>query len=248
MTLDGKCRESVTQLSQLQQQCKFGLIDVTATEVMPKQTGVCFFTVHLSTRKHWVCWELPLDDAGCGGNVHSSFFRWSSISRRQVKATCLSRVSTYDSRPLVSDAWGRWRLSLFRFVCTPNKLSAALPPATWALLRHWSTDTDRYTSTTTIRDQRWMETYIKPHQFFGSFFLPYVGHARGYSVQTCDNLLLLSCGKLVVSLTRLEFLLHTYMAFSHVFKLFKVGFKPTAGLARHIHFACTDINQLFHTI
>ena len=35
------------------------------------------------------------------------------------------------------------------------------------------------------------------------------------------------------------------MVFSHVFKLFKVGFKPTAGLARHIHFACTDINQLF---
>ena len=67
------------------------------------------------------------------------------------------------------------------------------------------------------------------------------------SVQTCDNLLLLPCGKLVVSLTRLEFLLHTYMAFLYVFKFFKVGFKPT-GLARHIHFACTDINQLFHTI
>ena len=38
------------------------------------------------------------------------------------------------------------------------------------------------------------------------------------------------------------------MAFLYVFKFFKLGFKPTASVARHIHFACTDINQLFHTI
>ena len=81
----------------------------------------------------------------------------------------------------------------------------------------------------------------------GIFLLPYVGYGV-CSVKTCDNLLLLPCGKLMVSLTRLEFLLHTYMAFSHVFKLFKVGFKSIAGLARHIHFACTDINHLFHII
>ena len=64
-----------------------------------------------------------------------------------------------------------------------------------------------------------LETHIKPHQFFWSF-LPYVGHGV-CRIQTCDNLLLLPSGKLVVSLTRLEFLLHTYMAFSHEFKLFK---------------------------
>ena len=31
---------------------------------------------------------------------------------------------------------GRWRLNLFRFVCTPKKRSAVLPPATRALLPH----------------------------------------------------------------------------------------------------------------
>ena len=96
-----------------------------------------------------------------------------------------------------------------------------------------------------------LETHIKPHQFFFFFFFFFtiIMLVMGCAVSSpCNNLLFLPCGKLVVSLTRLEFLLHTYMAFSHAFKLFKVGFKPTAGLARHIHFACTDINQLFHTI
>ena len=63
-------------------------------------------------------------------------------------------LSTCGSIPLVSDASSRWRLSLFRYVCTPNKLVAVLPPSTRALLPHSSTGSDRYTGTTTIFDQR----------------------------------------------------------------------------------------------
>ena len=64
------------------------------------------------------------------------------------------RFPTCGSRPIVSDAPGRWRLSLFRFVCTPNKLAAVLPPGTRALLPHSSTGSDRYTGMIHIRDQR----------------------------------------------------------------------------------------------
>ena len=39
--------------------------------------------------------EIPLDDAGCGEKVHA---------RLKSRKLVLSRVSTYDSRPLVSDA------------------------------------------------------------------------------------------------------------------------------------------------
>ena len=46
------------------------------------------------------------------------------------------------------DASGRWR-----HVCTPSKLAAVIFPRTWALLPHLSTGSDRYTDTTTIRDQ-----------------------------------------------------------------------------------------------
>ena len=55
---------------------------------------------------------------------------------------------------IVSDASGRWRLSLFRLVCTPSKLAAVLSPDTRALLPHLSTGSDPYTDTTTIRVQR----------------------------------------------------------------------------------------------
>ena len=61
---------------------------------------------------------------------------------------------TYGCRPLVSDASGRWRLCLFRYVCTPSKLAVVLSPGTRVLLPHLSTGSDRYTDTTTIRDQR----------------------------------------------------------------------------------------------
>ena len=94
---------------------------------------------------------------------------FSGIIHRQVNATCLSRVSTYDSRPLVSDASDRWRLNLFRFVCTPNKLAVVLPPGTRALL-HLSTDSDRYTGTTIIRDQRtFRKLTVNPFSFLGAF-------------------------------------------------------------------------------
>ena len=62
-------------------------------------------------------------------------------------------------RPKIADLWSRkpktdGDLSLYRFVCIPNKLAAVLPPGSRALLPHSSTDSDRYTGTTTIRDQR----------------------------------------------------------------------------------------------
>ena len=47
------------------------------------------------------------------------------------------------------DASGRWR-----HVCTPSKLAAVISTGTRALLPHLSTGYDRYTDTTTIRDQR----------------------------------------------------------------------------------------------
>ena len=47
--------------------------------------------------------------------------------RRQVNVTCLSRVSTYDSRPLVSDASSRWRLNLFRFCLYTEQVCCGSP-------------------------------------------------------------------------------------------------------------------------
>ena len=40
-----------------------------------------------------------------------------------------------------------------QLVCQPNKLAALLPPDTRALLLHLSTDSNRYSGTTIIRDQ-----------------------------------------------------------------------------------------------
>ena len=96
--------------------------------------------------------------------------------------------------------------------------------------------------------------------FLGSFFYHmFVDHGV-CDVQTCDNLLLLPCGKFVVSLhlTRLEFLLkctyihththkHTHTWLSHMCSnSSKCG--SNLQQARHIHFARTDMNQLFHTL
>ena len=76
---------------------------------------------------------------------------------------------TYGSRPLVSDASGRWRLCLFRYVCTPSKLAAVLSPGTRVLLPHLSTGSDRYTDTNTIRDQRTVRKLTLNPLVFGSF-------------------------------------------------------------------------------
>ena len=79
---------------------------------------------------------------------------------------------------------------------------------------------DRYTGTTTIRDQCMVgKPILNPTSFLGVFFFNHMLVMGWFfnhmlvmvCVQACDNLLLLPCGKLVVSLTRLEFLLHTYM-------------------------------------
>ena len=77
---------------------------------------------------------------------------------------------TYGSRPPVSDASGRWRLCLFRYVCTPSKLAAVLSPGTRVLLPHLSTGSGRYTDTTTIRDQRSVRKLtLNPLVFLGVF-------------------------------------------------------------------------------
>ena len=77
---------------------------------------------------------------------------------------------TCGSRPLVSDASGRWRLSLFRLVCTPSKLAAVLSPGTRALLPHLSTGSDPNTDTTTIRVQRTvLKLTLNPLVFLGVF-------------------------------------------------------------------------------
>ena len=71
---------------------------------------------------------------------------------------------------IVSDAPGRWRLSLFRFICTPNKLAAVLPPGTRALLPHSSTGSDRYTGMIYIRDQRTVRKLTLTPSSFWEFF------------------------------------------------------------------------------
>ena len=77
---------------------------------------------------------------------------------------------TYGSRPPVLDASGRWRLCLFRYVCTPSKLAAVLSPGTRVLLPHLSTGSGRYTDTTTIRDQRTVRKLTLNPLVFWEFF------------------------------------------------------------------------------
>ena len=75
--------------------------------------------------------------------------------------------STCGSRPLVSGASGRWSLSLFQYVFTPNKLAVLLPPGTRTLLPHSSTGSDPRTGKTTIRDQRTVRKLtLNPYSFW----------------------------------------------------------------------------------
>ena len=81
------------------------------------------------------------------------------------------RFPTCGNRPIVSDAPGRCRLSLSRFVCTPSKLAVVLPPGTRALLQHSSTDPDRYAGMIYIRDQRTVQKLtLKPSSILGVFW------------------------------------------------------------------------------
>ena len=82
-------------------------------------------------------------------------------------------------KPWVSDLWqqttslGRLRQMetiLFRYVCTPSKLAAVLSPGTRVLLPHLSTGSDRYTDTTTIRDQRTVRKLTLNPLVFWEFF------------------------------------------------------------------------------
>ena len=95
-------------------------------------------------------------------------------------------LSTCDSRPLVSmmpQVDGN--KVCFGSVCTPN----VLPPGTRALLPHSSTDSDRYTGSATIRDQR----MVGPISFLGVCYLPYISHGV-CNVQILYQNLLLACG------------------------------------------------------
>ena len=78
------------------------------------------------------------------------FFDEAVYTAGKSRQLVCHRFPTCGSRPIVSDAPGRWRLSLFRFVCTPNKLAAVLPPGTRALLPH---------SSTCLRPLHWHDIY-----------------------------------------------------------------------------------------
>ena len=86
------------------------------------------------------------------------FFNEAVYPTSKLRQLVCHGFPTYGSRPLVSDASGRWRLCLFWYVCTPSKLAAVLSSGTRVLLSQLSTDSDRYTDTTTIRDQRTVPT------------------------------------------------------------------------------------------
>ena len=98
------------------------------------------------------------------------FFNEAVYPTGKLKQLVFHGFPTCGSRPLVSDASGRWRLSLFRFVCTPSKLAAVLSPGTRALLPHLRTGSDRYTDRTTIRDHCTVWKLTLNPSVFGSLF------------------------------------------------------------------------------
>ena len=98
------------------------------------------------------------------------FFNEAVYPTGKLRQLVCHGFSTCGSRPLVSNASGRWRLSLIRLVCTPSKLAAVLSPGTWALLMQLSTGFDRYTDTTTIRDQRTVRKLTLNPLVFWEFF------------------------------------------------------------------------------
>ena len=90
--------------------------------------------------------------------------QWNSVPPKESQGNLY--VKGFDIRPQTIGL-GRKRQMETKSVSvclTPTKLAAVLPSDTRALLPHSSTDSDRYTGTTTIRDQR-TETHIKPHRF-----------------------------------------------------------------------------------
>ena len=97
------------------------------------------------------------------------FFNEAVYPTGKLRQLVCHGFPTYGSRPLVSDASGRWRLCLFRYVCTPSKLAAVLSPGTRVLLPHLSTGSDRYTDPTTIRDQRTVRKLTLNPLVFWSF-------------------------------------------------------------------------------
>ena len=102
------------------------------------------------------------------------FFNEAVYPTGKLRQLVCHGFPTYGSRPPVSDASGRWRLCLFRYVCTLSKLAAVLSPGTRVLLPHLSTGSDRYiymyTDTTTIRDQRTVRKLTLNPLVFWEFF------------------------------------------------------------------------------
>ena len=84
----------------------------------------------------WFCGRsdyCSLDDAGCRGKYD---FPVKQCTPQHARAACLSRVSTCDSRPLVSDDLGRRYHVCFGSVCKPSKPAVVLSPGTPVLLPH----------------------------------------------------------------------------------------------------------------
>ena len=98
------------------------------------------------------------------------FFNEAVYPTGKLRQLVCHGFSTCGSRPLVSDASGRWRLSMIRLVCTPSKLAAVLSRGTRALYTQLSTGLDRYTDTTTIRDQRTVRKLTLNPLVFWEFF------------------------------------------------------------------------------
>ena len=122
-------------------------------------------------------------------NRRLSVFQRSSVFRRFRQAACLSRFSTCDSRPSVSDASGRWGLCLYRFGCTPSKLAWFFPPGTRVLLPPY-----QYR----LRPLHWYDIYRdrKPtlNPCFWGFFFFAICRFRGVSCPDMVKLSLLPCG------------------------------------------------------
>ena len=115
----------------------------------------------------------------------------------QARAACLSRVSTCDSRPLVSDALGLRDYVCFSSDCIPSKPAVVLSPGTPVPHKIQTPNvTLAQKFVTGVRS----ETHIKPYKFFRSFLTVY----RSWGV-SC-SLLLLPSGILEVTLCRVDFL------------------------------------------
>ena len=114
----------------------------------------------------------------------------------------MSRVSTCNSRPPISDASGRSRQYLYWFICTPSKPAVVLSPGTRVLLPPY-----QYR----VLPLHWHDMYRDRHMVGNLHLTTYceffdICRFRGVSYPGMINLPLLLCGMQQVSLHRLDFL------------------------------------------